>query len=293
MAIGAARLPAQETAPLVLHLPASTRASGLGDAWVAGRGPDILFYNPAQLSPATGVAISVARYGSAGRLGSLGTSMKAGKFGVAAGVQWLGYHAPAGEFASRPGVVAEDGPQPATSLATTVAGSTEFKGFRWGLGIKYLEQRVDELLASGVGVDAGVARDFGRTTTLGLSVRNVGPALEAGTESPSLPTRIALGATRLAPIGTWFDLLLTADAGWENEVGVVGGAGAELIYVPVGGWSFVGRVGARRVDRSELPAQYPVTFGASFWLDRFGIDYGYEPFSGSSGGHRIGLRLGQ
>ena len=37
------------TGPLLLLMPATPRTAALGNAWVAGRDQEVLFYNPAQL----------------------------------------------------------------------------------------------------------------------------------------------------------------------------------------------------------------------------------------------------
>ena len=61
-------LPAQETAPVVLRVAASPRAFGLGDAFVSGRGSEVVFYNPAQIGLTTGLFGAAARYGGASRI---------------------------------------------------------------------------------------------------------------------------------------------------------------------------------------------------------------------------------
>src|SRR5262245_19424497 len=56
----AAAAQAPSTPPLVLHLPSSARTMALGNAWVAGRDAEVLFYNPAQLiGSRSDIAVSV------------------------------------------------------------------------------------------------------------------------------------------------------------------------------------------------------------------------------------------
>ena len=48
--------------PLLLLVPATPRTAALGNAWVAGRDQDVLFYNPAQLIGARqGLDVSIDR----------------------------------------------------------------------------------------------------------------------------------------------------------------------------------------------------------------------------------------
>ena len=48
-------------------MPSSARTMALGNAWVAGRDAEVLFYNPAQLIGARpDIAVSVIRPGKAG-----------------------------------------------------------------------------------------------------------------------------------------------------------------------------------------------------------------------------------
>src|SRR3954453_7637722 len=44
--------------PIVLRVPASTRMLALGDAGVAGRDDDVVFYDPAQVAVARGTSVS-------------------------------------------------------------------------------------------------------------------------------------------------------------------------------------------------------------------------------------------
>ena len=69
------------------------------------------------------------------------------------------------------------------------------------------------------------------------------------------------------------------------------GGGAELIYEPVGGWYFVARAGARRVRSEPGRAESPVSFGGSFGLDRFWLDYAFQPYKGPGAAHRVGIRI--
>ena len=72
---------------------------------------------------------------------------------------------------------------------------------------------------------------------------------------------------------------------------VVPAGGVEVAYVPVEGWTFSGRVGARYVKERQPAYASPLTFGLGFSLDRVSIDYAFEPFVGPGAAHVLGLRL--
>src|SRR5262245_11026956 len=84
--------------PIVLQLPASTRAIGFGNAYVAVRDPEAVFYNPAQLGVRPGIAISAERYGSNATATSFSNSFVFGTFGFGLGVQHLDYDVHAGGY---------------------------------------------------------------------------------------------------------------------------------------------------------------------------------------------------
>jgi len=72
---------------------------------------------------------------------------------------------------------------------------------------------------------------------------------------------------------------------------IVPGAGVELIYQPVEGWTVIGRAGARRVRDLPGRAESPVTLGGSFGLDRLWLDYTFQPYRGPGSAHRIAIRI--
>lgn len=281
------------TAPLVLRLPGGARAAGVGNAFTAGRGAEVLFYNPAQIGILRGTTISLARFGSSATQGVLSTVGPFGKVAIGAGVQYLDYETPSGpDFFIRPALLPLGGQLPSSSLAATVAASTRVKGIRVGVGVKYVQERVGSLDDGGLALDIGVAREVGRAT-VGLAVQNIGGGLDIRQiEFASLPTRVNLGV--ISPsirLGSYFDLVVAAAVARERDGRIVPGGGLELFYQPVEGWYFVGRVGARRVEGGIKPLESPVTLGGSFGLDRFWLDYALQPSRGSSATHRIGIRI--
>ena len=124
-------------AQTVLQLPASTRALGVGDAFVAGRGSDMIFYNPAMLALQPGLSASMQRYGDASTLGALSSTFSSGPLAAGAGAQLLDYGA---ETASgtRAGNLGERGDVSAASLAASLALASQVKGVRIGVAAKYI-----------------------------------------------------------------------------------------------------------------------------------------------------------
>src|SRR5688500_10891859 len=185
--------PPDPSVPLVLRLPGGTRALGVGDAWTAGRGAEVLVYNPAQIGVLRGTTISAQRFGDAATLGTLSTVGPFGKIWIGAGMQYLDYHAePATGFYTDPAGLTSRGPVSAASMAATVAAAFRFKGVRFGVGAKYVEERVGGARDNGAAFDFGAAREVGRAT-VALAVQNLGGDLEALGTGAGLPTRTTRG----------------------------------------------------------------------------------------------------
>ncbi|HEX9895295.1 MAG TPA: hypothetical protein VGA78_15305 [Gemmatimonadales bacterium] len=279
-----ASLVAQETAPLVLRLPASARAAALGNGFAGGRGSEMIFYHPAQIGLVTGLSLSLARYRASATFASLATSSTVGVLVVAAGVQWLDYGSEPGVFPTSPRSLTTSGSEISQSLAASAAAAIRLIGFRWGIAAKYVEERLPDARPSGAAFDVGVGRDFSRIS-VGLVAQNLGADIGREPARADLPTRLVLGAaTPRYPIHTWFDIAATAAVNWERHSGVSPAAGAELTYVPLEGFALALRAGARRVTGGPS-SQQPVTFGAGFSFDRLSLDYAYD------GAHWFGVRM--
>jgi len=289
---GVATAQSHDPAPLVLLLPGGTRALGVGNAFVAGRGAEVLFYNPAQMFVLRGTTLSVERFGSASTLGALSTVGPFGKVWLGAGVQYLNYHAsPSLSFFTTPSTLTLRGPASASSLAATVAVAVQWKGIRFGVSGKYVEERIGGFEAGVAAFDIGAARDVMRGT-IGLSVQNLGEDLELLGQVGELPTRVTLGAALPSIlVSSFFDFTAFASVSRERDGRIVPGGGAELIYQPVQGWTFIGRAGARRVRNVPDRAESPVTLGGSFGLDRLWIDYAFQPYRGLGAAHRVAIRI--
>jgi hypothetical protein len=276
--------------PIVLQLPASTRAIGFGGAYVGVREPEAVFYNPAQLGVRPGVAASAERYGETAVAGALASTYVFGQFGFAIGAQMLDYHtsnvtypeaAPNGENLLAGGDFA------ASSLVAAAALEMAYKGIRWGAAAKVAQDRVAAERDGVLLADVGAAKEVG-PVTVGATIQNIGadPKILGG--SAKLPTRATLGfAGGGLPVGP-LDLAMSAAVSVRRGGRVSPAGGVELGYMPIDGVTFAGRVGARLPEKD---AESPLTLGATFTFDRLSVDYGFEPYQGKGSGHRVGFRI--
>lgn len=277
----------------VLRLPASTRMLALGNVGVAGRDDDVLFYNPAQLVAARGTSVSAETYASGARTAALSSVVRFNTGGIAVGGTFTSLaDASSGLRLGRPDLFVR-GPRQARSSAFMVGIGQVVKRTRVGVTAKYFEDNTPGWEDDGPALDVGVARDF-FNYTFALSAVNIGyvgrrerPGSTVALPGQELPTRISLGVARSMPVGP-IDLFATAASAWRADDGFfVPGAGVEVGYSWLEGFSIAGRVGLRRPEQGEGA----FTGGAGFTMDRLSIDYAIESLSGGRVGHRLGLRI--
>lgn len=287
---GTARAQGELHGPILLELPASTRALALGGAYVsADADAGALFYNPALLESARGVGVSYQRWGEESGLGQVAAAMELAPGGLGVGVRFLSHEAPADALVAVPSDEARlfgGGGAPSSSLVAALGYARAVKGVRLGVAGKYVQEQVAGGRAAGVTVDAGAVMRVG-PAVVGLAARNLFGELEpAPGHRYRFPRRVSLHASHPSKAVGPLDLVTTAavSAGAGGEV--VPAAGLELAYWPVVGKTFVGRLGVRRpVDGAD-----PVTLGGAFIGDRFALEYAYGRFDGGEGTHRIGVR---
>lgn len=279
-------LVAQAPAPVVLDLPASTEALGLGTVFpVSGRDSDALFYNAGVLADARGIGVAAQRIASSGTLLTASGAASWGGGGVGVGVQSLAYDARMGtppdasDLSSR-------GELAVAELVASVGYGRVLGPIRAGAVGKLVEARIGGTRASGLALDLGIATElaFG---TVGLAVQNLGPELELGTFDMPMPDRVTLaGSFEPVPFGP-LDVRAAAAVSRRTDGEVAPGVGLDVRYWPVEGRTFIGRVGARRVpDGSALP----VTFGLAFWGDALALEYAFQAHRAADDAHRLGVR---
>jgi hypothetical protein len=274
-------------APTVLQLPASARALGVGDAFTAGRGSEMIFYNPAMLALQPGMAISGQRLGSSATFGALSSSMSIGNFGIGLGAQALEFEYD--DLLAAPTALPSLPAGSSSSLAATVGVAAQLFGVRFGGSAKYLQEEVGGFQANGAAFDLGAAKDLFGRATVAIAARDIGEVMHFDNADVDLPTRVSLGASASAPAFTFVDLAATAAITWRRDGEFIPAGGIEASYVPLDGWAFTGRVGARKVaDRSGAS---PLTLGAGISFDRLSLDYAYGSLEVGGTAHRIGLRI--
>lgn len=280
----------RENAPLTVQLPASTRALGLGDAYpLSSPDNDAIFYHPGLIDDASGMGASLAFFERA----TLVTMSAAADFwsgGIAFGVQSLSWSAPtrtSGAFVRGEAGLGESGAVDAAEVAVSAGYARSIMGFSVGLVGKYIDMRVAGERDMTMAADVGISRRIGFITA-GFSARNLGRSPTLAGEDLALPLTLTLGAsTEDHPVGP-LDVSLAAAVSRLETGTVVPHAGVEFAYWPVRGRTFIGRIGARYIEDSDIR---PLTLGAGFAGDRIQIDYGFQGYDRAGSVHRVGVRL--
>jgi len=280
-----------------LPTSSSTRGLAMGDANLASRDDDVIFYGPAQLAVARGTSIAAERYADRFATGSLSTTARFASGGIGVGAQIV-------EARNLdPCLIALPNGRPPTKIMTrslaVVGGAFPFKRFRLGLAGKYASEQPDNGRTSAFLVDAGVSRDLSlgdlAPLTAAFSFQNLAPdptrAIELG-----IPRRALLGLSTGTPLGP-FDLGVALQGGVEHagagQVSVKNrptlGGGLEVAYTWLDGYNFSLRAGGRTAYGYETTRH--ITGGAGVVLDRLTLDYALEELTGARYAHRLGVRL--
>lgn len=280
-----------------LPTSASTRGLAMGDANLASRDDDVIFYGPAQLAVARGTSVAAERYAERFAAGSFSTTARLATGGIGVGAQIV-------EARNLdPCLIQLPNARPPTKIMTrsqaVVGAAFPFKRFRLGLAGKYASEQPDNGRTSAFLVDAGVSRDLSLgdfvPLTAALSFQNMAPdptrAIELG-----IPRRALLGLSSGGPVGP-FDLGVALQGGVEHagagQVEVKNrptvGGGLEVAYTWLDGYNFSLRAGGRTAYAYEATRHF--TAGAGLVLDRLAIDYALEELTGPRYAHRLGVRL--
>ena len=291
------RLPAQ-CVDLPLPTSASTRGLAMGNANLAGRDDDVIFYGPAQLAVARGTSVAAERYfdGLAG--GTVATTSRLATGGIGVGAQIVeGKNSDACLQQPTPGQFLRV--QTISRTQAVVGAAQTYKRYRVGVAAKYATEQTDNLRQSMFLADVGVSHDYSLgdfvPLTVALAVQSTGgnptDAFVLGA-----PRTASLGVATGGPLGP-FDLALAIQAGVEhtgtdlsdvrNRPMVRGGL--EVGYTWLDGYSVALRAGERTASWWDLTRH--TTFGAGLVLDRFAFDYAAEHLTGSRFGNRFGIRL--
>jgi hypothetical protein len=278
---------------------ASTRALGMGNANLAGRDDDVIFYGPPQLAIARGTSVAAERYfdGLAG--GTVATTSRLASGGIGVGAQIVEGK---NSLTCLGKITLPNGDAPAHTMTRTqaaVGAALTFKHYRFGVSTKYAAEQVDVVRLSQVLLDAGISHDYSLLdfvpVTVALAAQNFAPN---PTESVELgvPRRVTLGLASGGPLGP-LDVAVLAEGGVEHNGGgltlvrnrAVARGGIELGYTWLDGYSIALRGGGRTAASNDLTRH--ITFGAGLVLDRFAFDYASEELIDSRFAHRLSIRV--
>lgn len=288
---------APATAPLVLHMPSSARTSALGNAWVAGRDSDVIFYNPAQLIGARQeLGVSILRPGRAGAGTSISSVYAAGKWSLTLGwgAQLVGFDVdPTSPYPYPSDVLLSRGSADGQSMLLTFGGAIVYRNFRIGAAGKFVSDRVatppgDETPVS-IGQhawlgDIGVARNL-LGGVAAFSVQNLGNTSTGDPSRLVTPRQFVGGYSMTRPLGP-LDLGMYGQvAGRKDWVAPAGGL--EVGYSWIEGYSVAVRVGA---TRPETTTELPVSFGVGLTADRLTVEYAARFYEGGRAGSVVTIR---
>ena len=286
---------------ILLTLPASTRALGLGEAWGAVADDEsALFYNPAQLARVRGLSIggSLQNYIASTTLGAFAVAVPLKRGTLGFGLQLLDYGS-ADEVVPADGSAGQVGTPTgstisAEDMAFTVGYGIAFGArheLRVGAAIKYARQEVASYSGGAVAGDIGAAYTFINGWDVSAALQHMGSSLTLAAVSAPLPLtwRAAVAAPEMR--ANAFSLRPIAEVRQVSGADVTGVLGAEgSWHTGTSGTLLTGRLGY--AFRGSTDAREPLTIGAGITLGRLQVDYAYEGFDLIGGAtNRVGVRF--
>ena len=277
---------------------ASTRGLAMGNANLAGRDDDVIFYGPSQLAVARGTSVAAERYFDGLSSGTAATTSRLASGGIGVGAQIVEGR----NSASCLQQLALPNGSPAArniSLTQAIVGAAQtYKRIRFGLAAKYATESADDQRLSQFLLDVGVSRDFSLVDfvplTVAFAVQSIG-GNPTDAFALGVPRTASVGVSSGGPLGT-FDVAVMAQAGVEHS-GLPSDiknrpllrGGLEVGYTWLDGYSIAVRGGERTASSFDLTAH--TTFGIGLVLDRFAFDYAFEHLEGPYVANRFGIRL--
>lgn len=264
--------------PLILSLPVSVRAAGMGGGGVALSGDaSATFLNPAGLATIRNIAIEGAaqRYPDGTLEGMAAGALRLFQFNLGGGIHYIRFN---------------DSAAVKDNLQWTASGVYRFGLIALGSSLKYvsLEDSTDATRRSAT-VDIGVGIHVFDIMTLAFAAQNIGSwQVNGGPLQLPVTKRAGLMFNFVDPqytarFLTTLDVIWTARAERRTIVGVEGGA-------VLGKVGLVGRLGYGA--QPEGSGQKNFSFGGSLVLTRFNIDYAWQKRTRLGGHiHRLGLRF--
>lgn len=264
--------------PLILTLPVSVRAAGMGGSGAALAGDaSATFLNPAGLATIRNIAIEGAaqRYPDGSLEGMAAGAFRLFQFDLGGGIHYLRF---------------SDTSATKDNLQWTASGVYRFGLIALGSSLKYvsLEDSTGETRRSAT-VDAGVGIHVFDIMTLSFAAQNVGSwRVTGGPLELPVTKRAGLMFNYVDPQGparllTTLDVIWTDRADRRTILGIEGG----YVHGKVG---LIGRLGYGA--QPEASGQKKVSLGASLVLTRVNIDYAWQRRTRLGNQiHRLGLRF--
>lgn len=272
-------LSAQEAlSPLILTLPVSVRAAGMGGGAVALSGDaSATFLNPAGLATIRNIAIEGAaqRYPDGTLEGMAAGAFRLFQFNLGGGIHYIRFN---------------DSAAVKDNLQWTASGVYRFGLIALGGSLKYVSLE-DSSAATrrSATVDMGVGIHVFDIMTLAFAAQNIGSwQVNGGPLKLPVTKRAGLMFNFVDPqytarLLTTLDVIWTARADRRTILGVEGGA-------VLGKIGLVGRLGYGA--QPEGSGQKDFSFGGSLVLTRVNIDYAWQKRTTLGGHvHRLGLRF--
>ena len=261
---------------LVQRRAASAVALGMGNVGVMLTDADVLFYNPAMLTQARGMAVSAQRHELSGTSGALASVQSVGAVGIGLGARI----ATAGRAEGS-----------VSSMALTAGAARPLGPVRLGVAATYAREAAREATT----VDVAASLPFGPGNALGFTaiVQHLGQSIARDPvfedEDPWRAV-LAIGG-RNFPLATFWDLSAYSQVAIDADGSRQLAGGGELAWVPLEGVAVALRAGARQARLLERP----LTGGLGLTLDRWSLDYAFEydrePRVDGRALHRVGLRI--
>lgn len=285
-------------AGVILTLPTSTRALGLGDASAAATVDEwALFSSPAQLAKTKrfSAGLSSEGYLASTQLSAVGVAIPLWRGTLGVGATLLDYGSIREITASASGLDGVETGRTVTAQDNAVEigyGVTipRSGGIRGGVAVELVRSQIADLSASATAASFGLAWTSATGWDLAVAAQHLGSALTLGATSGSLPRTfraavaaptVALGHVHVRPMAE-----VRSVSG-----GVASGTGAaEVSWPGIRGAEFVARAGYTL--RGSSDDHWPLSVGAGVVMGRFTVDYGMERFTRiDQVTHRIGLRF--
>ncbi|MFA5138792.1 MAG: PorV/PorQ family protein [Elusimicrobiota bacterium] len=281
------------TGAAFLKIPTGSRAQALAGSYsAAADGAEAMFWNPAGLARMEEQGLSELGFGYSALLESSYASALA--FAKPLAPQARGVFGAAFTYFSQSSIQGYNTVgDPADSftpndLCLAVAYAGRMRNVNLGAGTKFLRSKLADASGMTFAVDLGIqiqrVADVGEgPIDFGLSLLNLGPAIQTGSMADPLPMKVQAGMLwNISPrIRFMLDGHLPVDHDPYPSMGLEG-------HLPVGdGMRASARAGMQFRDRDDIGGLAGLAAGAGLDMKRFRFDYAWVPYGDLGNTHRI------